>query len=288
MLKFHTVYRPITATPFSESISYAEYEPCEALRPYIRCFWGSKRPYKQRNTAGFDTTIVIPDTCMDIIFVVDYTNNFITARFCGIDDRSFVSGTEIGEERIISTFAIRFYPWSAYIFAEDSMRETKNRMFAADQYFPGLKRELTPILFDVVNIEERIAVAEQFLAKNIFKGQDNPCIKNAVAELLSKKGNVGITELTENVPVGSRQLQRLFQEYIGVSPKGLATLIRYQYLWNDILYDPNFCVQDAVFQYGYTDQSHLLHEFKRFHTTTISEAREYALWERSRDVAFLQ
>ena len=70
----------------------------------------------------------------------------------------------------------------------------------------------------VVNIEERIAAAERFLVKNILKGRDNPCIKNAVAELLSKKGNVGITELTENVPVGARQLQRLFQKYIGVSP----------------------------------------------------------------------
>lgn len=285
MRKFYTVYRPVTATPFSESVSYAEYDPCRALKPYIRCFWGSKRPYKQKSKEGFDKTTVIPDTCMDIIFVVDYTNNLITARFCGIGDRSFVSGAETGGERIISTFAIRFYPWSAYIFAEDSMKGTKNRFFDPGQHFSKLERELTPFLFDAADIKERIAMAERILGKYIFKERDNLCIKNAVAEMLSKKGNVGAAELTENAAVGSRQMQRLFQEYIGISPKGLAMLIRYQYIWNDILRNPDFCVQDAVYQYGYTDQSHLLREFKRFHASTIPRAREHAL---TKDVAFLQ
>lgn len=277
MLKFHTVYRPITAAPFSESVSYAEYEPCEALKPYIRCFWGSKKPYKQNNKEGFDKTTVIPDTCMDLIFVVDYTNNLITARFCGIGDCSFITGTEPGGERVVAAFAIRFYPWSAYLFAEDSMRGTKNKTFAPDYHFHGLEREFIPFLFDIPNIEERIALAEKILVKYIFEEHDNPCIKNAVAEILSRKGHVGLAELTANVPVGSRQLQRLFQEHIGISPKGLARLIRYQYVWSDILYAPNFCVQDAVYRYGYTDQSHLLHEFKWFHAATIPEARKYAL-----------
>lgn len=285
MLKFHTVYRPITAAPFSGSASCAEYEPCEVLKPYIRCFWGSKRPYKQKSKEGFDKTTVIPDTCMDLIFVADHTNDLITSRFCGIGDCAFVSGKETGEERLLSAFAIRFYPWSAYIFAEDSMRETKNRIFSPGQHFSKLERELMPLVSEVSGMEERIAITEKILVKYILKGRDNPCIKNTVSEMLLKKGNVRLAELTENVPVGNRQLQRLFQEYIGISPKGLASLIRYQYVWRDVLYKPDFCVQDAVYQYGYTDQSHLLREFKRFHGSTIPKAREHALAE---DVAFLQ
>lgn len=276
MTKLYTVYYPITAAPFSENESSAEYEPCEALKPYVRCFWGSKRPYRQKKTSGFDRTVVIPDTCMDVIFVADFTNNSVAAQFCGIGDCPFISGTEDGEEREVSAFAIRFYPWSAYIFAEDSLRGTKNLLLPAEYHFSKLEQKIGPLLFEVVDIKERIAIAEKFLMKYILKGRVNSYVENAVAEMISKRGNVGIAELTENVPVGSRQLQRIFQEYVGIPPKQLATLIRYQYLWSNLLYDPHFCVQDAVFQYGYTDQSHLLREFKRFHGTTMPKAREYA------------
>ncbi len=41
-MKHFTCYTPITAMPYSRSESYVEIEPCAALKPYIRCFWGSR------------------------------------------------------------------------------------------------------------------------------------------------------------------------------------------------------------------------------------------------------
>lgn len=38
-------YTPITAMPYRHSDSYVEIEPCAALKPYIRCFWGSRDIY---------------------------------------------------------------------------------------------------------------------------------------------------------------------------------------------------------------------------------------------------
>ena len=59
--------------------------------------------------------------------------------------------------------------------------------------------------------------------------------------------------------------------------------MRYQLLWCDAL-RPGFDIQDAVFRYGFTDQSHLLHDFKKFHTMTLPQAQTRA-WK---DVGFLQ
>ena len=39
MLSLTKMYRPITAQPFDRSDGYREISPCEALKPYIRCFW---------------------------------------------------------------------------------------------------------------------------------------------------------------------------------------------------------------------------------------------------------
>ena len=63
------LYHPITGTPFQSDETYREVTPCAALAPYIRCFWGSEHPLLARPHEG---GIVIPDTCMDIIFTLDY------------------------------------------------------------------------------------------------------------------------------------------------------------------------------------------------------------------------
>lgn len=84
-------------------------------------------------------------------------------------------------------------------------------------------------------------------------------------------------DLRQEVLIGSRQLERLFLEYIGVSPKSLASMVRYQYLWNELLYHKDFNIADAVYQYGYSDQAHLCHDFKKYHSMRISDARKYAI-----------
>ena len=39
-MELHKLYRPLTAAPFAGNHGYREFPPCQALAPYIRCFWG--------------------------------------------------------------------------------------------------------------------------------------------------------------------------------------------------------------------------------------------------------
>jgi hypothetical protein len=118
------IYHPITATPFNTEY-YIEYEPCEELKPYIRCFWENKSSYLQTETNISKRSIVIPDTCMDIIFEVDFKGNKIYSRFAGINDSFFEMEQTNDMKPMKYTFAIRFYAWSVTLFAEDSMRDVK-------------------------------------------------------------------------------------------------------------------------------------------------------------------
>ncbi|MDE6761037.1 MAG: helix-turn-helix domain-containing protein [Lachnospiraceae bacterium] len=269
-------YHPITATPFAHNESYMEFAPCEALKPYIKCFWGTKEPYRHRKTDIPTRGIVTPDTCVDIIFTVDFTNNRIDGGFCGIDDRTFTTYDANDEEKVVSIFAIRFFAWCAVLFSEESMSNTRNAFFEVGHHFSKLQRVISPCLFDITDMESRIRLAEEYLMKHIHPERRNTVLTDAVFEMLKRKGNVEIGQLAKDIHTSSRHLERLFQGNIGISPKRLASLVRYQYLWNDILFQPEFQVLDAVHQYGYTDQAHLLHDFKRFHTMNIKEAREYA------------
>lgn len=80
-------FKPIIAKP-KNTMEYVEFSPCHLLKPYIRCFWGSPQPVLKIKKAAFipRSTIIIPDTCMDIIFEIDYHSNKINSVFCGIND----------------------------------------------------------------------------------------------------------------------------------------------------------------------------------------------------------
>lgn len=275
-MQLHKIYRPIAATPFDWDETYREWEPCRELKPYIRCFWGSEMPYIQEKSSPFAKSIITPDTCADVIFNIDFTNNRIKSVFCGIDDRTFVLKEERGEGRLVSCFAIRFYAWAAVLFSEESMRGSRNRFFQVDHHFSQLRKAVEPLLFDIVSMKERVEKTEQFLLQNLHMERANSIVMDAVGQILRRRGNLSVAQLSGEVHASTRTIERLFQENIGISPKCLASLIRYQYVWRDILCKPNFSAVDTACQYGYSDQAHLAHDFKRFHSMSMVEARKYA------------
>lgn len=254
-----------------------EFEPCDALKPYVRCFWGSAKAIVQEESPADTIDIVTPDTCMDIIFTVDFTHHKIESSFCGIDDRTFSNQREHRKIRTFFRFAIRFYAWGASMFAEESMKNTKNAFFDPVCHFSQIKTEIEKRLFDVNNIGQLIPTAEKILLDHLHKDHQSPIVFQAVSKILETRGNLSMTDLRHEVLASSRQLERLFLEHIGVSPKSLASMVRYQYLWNDLLYRQDFNIADAVYQYGYTDQAHLCHDFRKYHSMCISDARNYAM-----------
>lgn len=276
-MELHKIYHPITATPFKCTEEYMEFEPCDALKPYIRCFWGSRNIVMQEESPEDVIGIVTPDTCMDIIFTTDFTNNKIYNRFCGIDDRTIIMHEKNKEKRATCVFAIRFYAWGVPMFAEESMRNTKNNFFDADYHFPRIKREIEKRLFDVTDINQLIPIAENLLINRFNDRNKNPIVFQAASKILEKKGNLLMANLKQEVFIGIRQLERLFLEYVGVSPKNFASMVRYQYVWNDFLYNKNFNIADAVYKYGYSDQAHLCRDFKKYHSMSMSDARKYAM-----------
>lgn len=59
------IYHPLTATPFKRNIFYTELSPCKELHSYIRCYWGTEKPFIQVESNGckqFDAGKTIEET----------------------------------------------------------------------------------------------------------------------------------------------------------------------------------------------------------------------------------
>ena len=263
------LYRPITGTPFQQDETYREVAPCAALAPYIRCFWGSERPLPDRPCEG---GIVIPDTCMDVIFHIDYAQNRLSSVFCALDDTSALTPASMASGGLSATFAIRFYAWTACLFAEDSLHGTRNGRFPAEQFFSRIVRALAPMLTGSPTLAQAIRAAEPVLLRELNTSRADPAILNAASHILCSSGRARIGDVSAALALSPRQLERRFDALLGVSPKALAALMRYQLLWQDMATNPRFNALDAVDKYGYTDQAHLLHDFRRRHLMSPREA----------------
>lgn len=130
------IYRPLTATPFKRNGFYTENPSSKELQSYIRCYWGTEKPLIQIENDDAPE-LVIPDTCVDIIYHIDYTDNTVTGGFCGVNDCSFHAHNNGTIGHTVSTFAIRFYAWSVYAFCDDSLQSTMNGYFDVGQGLNG-------------------------------------------------------------------------------------------------------------------------------------------------------
>lgn len=256
-----TAYYPITSTPFAQSPAYSEIAPGKALLPFIRCFWGSDAA-----AGAEESRLVIPDTCMDIIFDLDYARNTACSSFCTIDENPYFSRSAHR-----STFGIRFYAWTAVLFADNSFAGTKNKVFDADEFFAGLKREILPMLLSVPSLPERAERAEIYLLKRLRLNRMNSNVMNAVRDIISGRGAVRTADLAARNAVSVRQLERWFNDNMGISPKGFSSLVRYQMVWQELCFRGGD-IFDLAEKYGYYDQAHLLNDFRKHHSMTPKQA----------------
>lgn len=260
-------YRPITSTPFLKDGSYCEIAPCSALKPYICCFWGNEYPQPASSAAN---RLVIPDTCMDIIIRVNYSDNKLTANFCTLDEKSYHSGKATGSA-VLSTFGIRFFFRSAALFSRESFRNTKNKACFPDEFFHGITAELAEIVLRFDTLSERAKAAEKILIRRLVPERIDPDIMNSVNDMIAYNGRMKISEIAKRNVISERRMERIFAENIGISPKTLSGLIRYQLVWQEIVRG-GADILDLTEKYGYTDQAHLLHDFRSRHGMTPSQA----------------
>lgn len=120
-----------------------------------------------------------------------------------------------------------------HLFADDHLREVLNIHTGVDQYFGSFRSELGDKLPGTRTVAERIALVEAYLLRQLEKTRhSNDGMLNAVYAIVKSKGVISTAALEGNSGFSSRQLERLFREYIGISPKKQPILCAFRmYGW---------------------------------------------------------
>ena len=87
---------------------------------------------------------------------------------------------------------------------------------------------------------------------------------NAAIKQLCAAPYTLVTELSSNCCLGKKQFEREFYSYIGMNPKEYSRIVRFQKTLRQMQNQQGKINQvDLAYSNGYSDQSHLIREFKK-------------------------
>lgn len=127
-------------------------------------------------------------------------------------------------------------------------------------------------LAETREMQQQVKVVENFLATRIYAPRGasgraiSPQIEAAARMIRGAHGRNSIAAIARRVAMSVSALERQFRAAVGTSPKGFSRLARLQYVC--ALWDTGKSLTEIAFEAGYTDQPHMVRDFKLFTGTS--------------------
>lgn len=257
------LFRPIqpSVKRMDQHISYEEFKPSSPLENYIYCYWRLKT--KTKLDAPFSYRVV-SDGCIDIFFDLENPSSNFIMGFC----RKY-KAFDIGKE--FDFYGIRFFPSCFPLVFEKNAKELSNKSQELKLVLPGFSKYLSS-LDQSQNISSLLDVKIEALIKNKDLKIDTR-FYNGLNKILEKKGFLDI-EKDLNIGLSPRQLRRIFNFYIGTTPKAFSNVVRFQHILNAKPSNQSLKENKLYYDLGFYDQAHFIKSFKSFYGVTPTQAFE--------------
>lgn len=224
-------------------------------------------------------SLVVP---LIISFGDPYSIALGRAPTTGDEYASFTSGLYPGYVVINSTggsacIQIDFSPLGAYRFFGLPMKEISARMVTLGDLGDAEIALLSRRLEDLDDWSARLDLCEAFVLERLQRGPAvSAGVVSAYRELAFCHGEIRISAIADRLDWSRKHLSQRFQEEVGISPKQLARMFRF----NRVLAlaadtgTPDWA--ELAAECGYADQAHLTREFAEFTGTTPTRWQPFA------------
>jgi AraC-like DNA-binding protein len=187
---------------------------------------------------------------------------------------SFVGGLSDGPtytEHAGDQFGIQIdlTPLAARALLGVPMVELTNRVVDLDDVVGPRADQLVDRLYDAGSWEERFLLLDATLGRRFGESEPpHPALVHAWSRLSESHGRMEIGDLCREVGWSRRYLTTRFREEIGLAPKTLARVLRFQRVAALLARGAGPRFAEIAYECGYYDQAHLNRDFREFAGTT--------------------
>ena len=122
--------------------------------------------------------------------------------------------------------------------------------------------------------EDALRIIRQHFLQQLLEHEPLPRLGliHEVLHLIDEHaGVVALQEVVRELPIGVRQFQRYFKQYVGITAKQYANIVRFKHYYRNHIVDELKTVD--YFDAGYFDQAHFIRDFKKYLGTTPSNVQ---------------
>jgi len=233
------------------------------LKPFIHHYW-----YINDMDAGHGEGDLLP---MDHVDLIISQNPLFNYSIGGIEiEASSVHchGIRLGRVKVVpqgrvTALGISFRPWGFYRLAGSNMDTFVDKIINFEKINDTLSTLMIEAVSDTDKIDDIISDIEKALIPHFEddekRSEDERIIRKFIIE---NPDDIHMFCNDQNISV--RQLTRIFNKYVGLSPKAYMNLIKFENSSRSVLYDEDISLTDITYSSDYYDQSHFTRNFKKF------------------------
>lgn len=242
-------------------MQHHEFEPPEELRDTIKCFWHNKRN-SEETQSSFE---VQPDGYAEIIF---YFGNL-----CRVSDGSlqalpspFMMGllnqpVVFYSKGRLEIIGVRCFPWT--VFDLLGLPSGKYGVHIFEHPIARLQPKLNKLI-EAGRIDDVLTQLKQYFLDARSHIAAKSMLFRAGVAMREANGTIPVSEVAEAAHATVRTLERNFKRSSGHTVKDVSALMRFEQVRNKLWHYPDANLAGLAHELGYTDQSHLSREFKRY------------------------
>lgn len=243
-------------------MGYRERPASPALARWIRCFWlldGLPDSEPER---------LVPDGSPEL--VVNLADPFCQVHNDGRRQPhprmllvgQLRSAIDIAPLGAVHLLGVRFWPGGMFPL----LRLPQHRLLGQRTELAGVDADLQAALLaaaeTAVGFEQACARFERLLLPRLSGLPPSP-VEQAVQLLVAAEGALRLDALAGHCGLSARSLERGFRREVGLGPKLLARILRFQRVFRTGQDGPDSWAMLAV-RAGYCDQAHLIRDFRLF------------------------
>jgi len=235
---------PVSVIPLDDRALLATYQVDPRLAQHVRGYW------TLRVEAPPARLRVIPDGQVDLVFDVLAGK----AMLGGPRDTPL----EVVHEHPTELLGVTLLPGSAPAMLGVSAAALPSNWSPLEGVVGAAASVLGQRVQAASTTSVRLGVLEAFLLGRLCTRDER--VERAVGAIVDTSGQIGMAELGRGARASSRHLTRLFHEWVGLSPKRFARIVRVQAALRRLSERPAPDLARLASELGFADQAHLTRE----------------------------
>lgn len=257
-------YRPVQPPKLQQDLqrpgySYQEYAPSENLGSHVACYWTLDFHADGRNQLHR----IIPDGCVDIIVNRQAPSSWKAAFVVGLMTQFEI----LSLSQTQSVFGIRFYTESVQSILKFPVSAFVGQHVYLEDIWGTEGLFMVQEISAADAVSEIIEIVERKLAQILYYNDtpSNSLLHTSMQYMYAYKGGISTSDLAEKLSYSERHLRRTFDRELGLSPKEMLGIVRFQSMLQELYRGTYSSFTDIAMKHGYYDQSHLIKNFKRYY-----------------------